>query len=142
MMKKKTWHSEQQSNLTPSFKEEGSAASLHVDAANQHLLLTTIGTRIEQDLGPWTEQIERMTLKETVGWQRAIGDKTPEGTYHFTGSNSFTTDGSRIAQDTAVFGVGINAALKDNISMDITYKGHLAPERQNHSLQGTIKYFF
>ncbi|MGE0108431.1 MAG: autotransporter domain-containing protein [Bdellovibrionales bacterium] len=129
-------------SYTPSFKEEGSAASLHVDAANQHLLLTTIGTRIEQDLGPWTEQIERMTLKETVGWQRAIGDKTPEGTYHFTGSNSFTTDGSRIAQDTAVFGVGINTALKNDISMDITYKGHLAPERQDHSLQGTIKYFF
>jgi T5SS/PEP-CTERM-associated repeat protein len=129
-------------NYMPSFKEDGSSASLHVDAANQHLLLTTIGTRIEQEIDPWTEQIEKMTLKEMIGWQRAIGDKTPEGTYHFTGSNSFTTDGSRIAQDAAVFGVGINAALKDDISMDITYKGHLAPERQDHSLQGTIKYLF
>lgn len=127
---------------TPSFQESGTTAALYADESDQHILFATIGTRMEQELGPWTDHIENMTLKETIGWQRAIGNRTPEGTYHFAGSDNFTMDGTRIAQDTAVLGVGINAALKNDITMDISYKSQLASERQDHNLQGTIKYSF
>ncbi|WP_180980926.1 autotransporter domain-containing protein [Pseudovibrio exalbescens] len=121
------------------FTEEGGNAVLTADDQSDDVLFTTLGLRVASTFMLGDTAI---TARGMAGWQHA-SEETIDFTQSFaSGGNSFTVEGTPIAQDVGLVEAGFAAALSDRASVGVTYSGQIASDAQNHGLNARFSLQF
>lgn len=109
---------------------EGGGAALTIEDADTDLGFTTLGMR-----GSTLMSLSdtSLALHGLLGWRRTVGDLTPDSTHAFGGGTSFTIEGTPLARDAAVLGLGLNLSLSDTATLDIGYDGQSTGNTLAHS---------
>lgn len=119
--------------------EEGGNAVLTAAGQSDDVLFTTLGLRVASTFMLGETAI---TARGMAGWQHA-SEETIDFTQSFaSGGNSFTVEGTPIAQDVGLVEAGFAAALSDRASVGVTYSGQIAADAQNHGLNARFSLQF
>lgn len=124
---------------TGSFNESGGDAALHGDAAASNNVFSTVGVHGSTDFSIGRAAL---TATGTLGWQHAYGNMTPTTVVSFAGGQGFGVNGAPIARDAAVVGVGLDAAITDNLNVGASYSGQISGRTQDHGFMAILKYRF
>jgi outer membrane autotransporter protein len=123
-----------------SFKETGAgAAGLNVNAATSESLRSKLG----MTLSTITELYGTKTVPELfVGWAHEFMDDEDIRARFVKGAAKFTTDVDDDWDDSAYFGAGISALLRENISVFVRYEGEYSSGNSINALSVGITVLF
>ncbi len=124
---------------TGAFDETGGAAALHTAASTDKALFTTLGLRAERQISLPTSGTAM--LNGSVGWRHAFG-ATPTAQNSFATGSAFTVSGASFSADALLIGAGLDFALEQNTSLDLSYSGVLTPSGSDHALSASFKMTF
>lgn len=126
---------------TDSFTETGAFISgLASSGLSYDVPYSTLGLRLATtlSLGEGT-----MTPHASVAWRHAYGDITPELGMSFASTGTaFTVSGAPIAEDSFLFGAGIDFAVGANVLLNVGYEGQFASEVNTNAIKGGFTYRF
>lgn len=113
------------------FTETGRFAVLSSLSQTMDTGFTTIGLSGTHEfaLGSYESQVTA-----SVGWRHGYGDLDSDTMVAFSGGDPFGVTGTPHAVDHAVFSVGWQTALQDNVSIGITYTGEFGDSAQSQNL--------
>ncbi|MGV0909095.1 autotransporter outer membrane beta-barrel domain-containing protein [Martelella sp. FOR1707] len=113
------------------FTETGRLAELSSLRQTMDTGFTTIGLSGAHEfaLGSYESQVTA-----SVGWRHGYGDLDSDTMVAFSGGDPFGVTGTPHAVDHAVFSVGWQTALQDNVSIGITYTGEFGDSAQSQNL--------
>jgi autotransporter-associated beta strand protein len=116
---------------TDGFTETGGSAALTVASSNQNLTYSTVGLRLNADMGG-------VALSGMAGWRHAFGDTTPTSSVTIdTPPVGYTVEGVPIAADAFVAQAGISAALGPSTTVGVAYTGQIASGSQDQGAKAT-----
>ena len=121
------------------FQEKGGIAALSGQDSSTDATFTTLGVRLENTFKLGEINV---TANGMVGWRHTFDKVTPTSTHAFASGNPFTISGVPLAQDVAVFEVGINAALNEQLSVGLSYSGQFGDGLQDQGLRGSLNWRF
>lgn len=113
------------------FTETGRLAELSSLRQTMDTGFTTIGLSGAHEfaLGSYESQVTA-----SVGWRHGYGDLDSDTMVAFSGGDPFGVTGTPHAVDHAVFSIGWQTALQDNVSIGITYTGEFGDSAQSQNL--------
>ncbi len=121
-------------------EKEGGAANLDIDSVSQTTPSHTIGVRAAKAI---TVGDVDMTVRGKLGWDHNYGDLSSTSTMSFAAGNTpFNVNGSELARDSAVVGLGLETLFTDQTKAYVTYDGSFAPDDRNNSLTLGVKIKF
>jgi outer membrane autotransporter protein len=118
-----------------SFSESGGAAALDSAADNAGITYTTLGLHAATDASFGDI---RATVRGTLGWRHAFGDRQTASTFSFTGGSDFTSYGDVITANSFIVEAGIDLAATPMSTIGLTYSGLYG----SNSLSQTLKLAF
>lgn len=114
------------------FTETGSAFALDVQGTDTNSIATVLGARAGDyfKVGKAT-----VNLQGNLGWRHEFGDETAAFTGSFVEDPSlvFNVDSSKIANDSATFGVGSTVAVSSSLEVFLNYDGVWNAEADSHN---------
>ncbi|HEY9213047.1 MAG TPA: autotransporter domain-containing protein [Ancylobacter sp.] len=126
---------------TDSFTETGAPTTgLSSSGLSFDVPYSTLGLRLAKsfELGAGT-----LTPHASFAWRHAYGDVTPELAMAFTDTGSgFGVAGTPIAEDSFVFGAGVDFSAGRNLSLNVGYEGQFASETETNAVKGGFTYRF
>lgn len=126
---------------TDSFTETGAFTSgLASSGLSYDVPYSTLGLRVATTLAMGEGTV---TPHASLAWRHAYGDITPElgMTFASTGT-AFTVAGAPIAEDSFLFGAGIDIAVGDNVLLNVGYEGQYASDVNSNAIKGGFTYRF
>lgn len=121
-------------------EKEGGAANLEVESVSQTMPSHTIGVRIAKAIMP--EQVD-MNVRAHAGWTHNYGDLENVSTMRFVdGSTPFNIEGAQTARDAAIFGLGLDYTIGNEMNAYVDYNGSLAADERNHDIVLGVKVRF
>lgn len=115
-----------------SFTETGSAFALSVDGADTDSFATVLGARAGDyfKVGKAT-----VNLQGNLGWRHEFGDEEASFTAAFLEEPAllFNVDSSKIATDSATFGVGTTVSISTRTEVFLNYDGVWNAEADSHN---------
>jgi len=115
-----------------SFSETGSAFALSVDGADTDSFATVLGARAGDyfKVGKAT-----VNLQGNLGWRHEFGDEESSFTAAFLEEPAllFNVDSSKIASDSATFGLGTTVSLSTRLEVFANYDGVWNAEADSHN---------
>jgi uncharacterized protein with beta-barrel porin domain len=115
-----------------SFTETGSAFALAVDGADTDSFATVLGARAGDyfKVGKAT-----VNLQGNLGWRHEFGDEESSFTAAFLEEPAllFNVDSSKIASDSATFGLGTTVSLSTRMEVFVNYDGVWNAEANSHN---------
>lgn len=123
-----------------SFQERGGAAALRSPKDNQGTAYTTVGLNAAKTFS----SADRMTttLRGSLGWRHAFGDRTPLSTFAFAGSSSFATAGVPIAGDAIVMSAGLDVNVLKTAMLGIYYNGQVLHNIVDNGVRANLSWKF
>jgi outer membrane autotransporter protein len=124
---------------TRGFMEHGGAAALWSPGDTSNVAFSTLGVRASSLFA-----LGRMagTLRGSIGWRHAFGDRTPESTLAFQGGQQFGVSGVPLAQDAAVVNAGLDVAVGKNTTLGVSYNGQFSGSSRAQMVKGSLKVMF
>ena len=126
---------------TDSFTETGAPLTgLSSSGLSFDVPYSTLGLRLAKsfELGAGT-----LTPHASFAWRHAYGDVTPEIAMAFSDTGSaFGVAGAPIAEDSFVFGAGVDFEVGQNLSLNIGYEGQFASQTETNAIKGGFIYRF
>jgi outer membrane autotransporter protein len=120
---------------TDGFAENGGAAALIGEAADQRGTFATLGLRSEAEVELGSVDA---VLSGGIGWRHAFG-ATPSATHRLaSGGDSFSIAGAPLVEDTIVLDAGIELTLADNAKLGASYSGQFAQGLSDHSARASL----
>jgi outer membrane autotransporter protein len=119
--------------------EQGGVTALQTDKSTNNVTFSTLGLRGEHT---FDLRSTKATLIGSVGWRHAMGDITPTATQRFATGNAFTVSGVPIARNSAVIETGLDVAVSDNATLNVSYMGQLASGARDHGVRGNLSVRF
>jgi len=111
-------------------RESGTSAALQISAKNDSVFQTTLGMRAAYQLPTATP----VALTANLGWAHVLGNTKTNTTHRFgSASNSFSVQGTRMAKDHALVGVGVEAQVSSNATIAVGYDGQFGSSSKDHS---------
>jgi outer membrane autotransporter protein len=114
------------------FTETGSALALTVDSADTNSFATVLGARAGNyfKVGKAT-----VNLQGNLGWRHEFGDEESSFTAAFVEAPAllFNVDSSKIASDSATFGLGTTVSLSTRMEVFVNYDGVWNAEANSHN---------
>ncbi|WP_018387491.1 autotransporter domain-containing protein [Ancylobacter sp. FA202] len=126
---------------TDSFTETGAFTSgLASSGLSYDVPYSTLGLRLATTLAMGEGTV---TPHASFAWRHAYGDITPElgMTFASTGT-AFTVAGAPIAEDSFLFGAGIDFAVGANVLLNVGYEGQFASDVNSNAIKGGFTYRF
>src|SRR5690606_23568796 len=100
----------------------------------------TLGVRLQTALS--TDSVDARAFA-SLGWRHTFGTITPEETLAFAGSQNYTVRGTPLARDAAVIGLGVEAAVTDQMSIGLSYGGQFGGNGlRDHQGQLSVRWLF
>ncbi|UOK69199.1 autotransporter outer membrane beta-barrel domain-containing protein [Ancylobacter polymorphus] len=126
---------------TDSFTETGAFTSgLASSGLSYDVPYSTLGLRLATTLAMGEGTV---TPHASIAWRHAYGDITPELGMSFASTGTaFTVAGAPIAEDSFLFGAGIDFAVGANVLLNIGYEGQFASEVNTNAIKGGFTYRF
>ncbi|MBZ9676879.1 autotransporter domain-containing protein [Mesorhizobium sp. ES1-1] len=124
---------------TNAFTESGGAVALHAESETTGTAFTTLGLRVDSDLGLSGIQV---SARGEIGWRHAYGDNPLLSTFTFRGSDAFGVEGVPIARDAAVVDAGLDLELTDRAVLSVSYNGQMASDAQDHAFKTRLQVNF
>jgi outer membrane autotransporter protein len=122
------------------FTEKGSSLNLTVDDYDADSLVTTLGFRLGANLAVGATKI---VPEFRLAWAHEFGDTDRDVKAGFLGTTStFTIDGVEPDEDSALVGIGLNAAMTDNLTLFLDYDGEFRSDFDGHAVSGGLRYNF
>jgi outer membrane autotransporter protein len=123
-----------------SFQERGGPAALRSPKDNQGTAYTTVGLNAAKTFS----SPDRMTttLRGTLGWRHAFGDRTPLSTFAFAGGSSFATAGVPIAGDAIVISGGLDVNIIKAATLGIYYNGQVLHHIVDNGVRANLSWKF
>ncbi|SFN74018.1 autotransporter outer membrane beta-barrel domain-containing protein [Nitrosospira briensis] len=123
-----------------SFQERGGPAALRSPKDNQGTAYTTVGLNAAKTFS----SADRMTttLRGTLGWRHAFGDRTPLSTFAFAGGSSFATAGVPIAGDAIVISGGLDVNIIKAATLGIYYNGQVLHNIVDNGVRANLSWKF
>ncbi|GAB4363862.1 MAG: hypothetical protein Kow0026_28580 [Oricola sp.] len=117
------------------YSENGGAAALTADAQSTDAVFATVGLRGAREvrLGETTARISAM-----AGWRHVVSGDVPVTSHTLAGGSAFTVAGVPLARDAALVTAGLDIAIGERASLDLSYVGQIASGAQDHSLKAQI----
>ncbi|SFS06523.1 autotransporter-associated beta strand repeat-containing protein [Dyella sp. OK004] len=123
---------------TDAFTEHGTPAALAVDKSSSNLTAAIAGVRGTMELAPGG-----LHAYAGVGYQHAWGDRVPERQQRFVaGADNFTVYGVPVADNAAVFDLGLRFPLSHRVTVDFGYHGQFASDARDQSARLTVNVAF
>lgn len=124
---------------TNGFTETGGIGALTVNGQVVNTTFTTIGLRAETafDLGGIAAVARGM-----AGWRHAFGDTDALSTARFSSGDSFTTSGTPIDKNAALFEAGLDLAVTPDATIGLTYTGQIGTNAQDHGVNAKLRLKF
>lgn len=126
---------------TDSFTETGAFTSGLVSSGLSYdVPYSTLGLRLATTfaMGEGT-----VTPHASFAWRHAYGDITPElGMAFASTGTAFTVAGAPIAEDSFLFGAGVDFAVGENVLLNLGYEGQFASEVETNTVKGGFTYRF
>jgi len=105
---------------TPTFTEEGGAASLTRQASDTNLTFTNLGLRAATD---WQLAGKGVTLRGGAAWQHAFGDTETASSLSFAGGSDFVTSSKIVAENSLLLQAGIDMPMGDLATVGVSFDG-------------------
>lgn len=122
---------------TDGFTETGgSPAALTGKAIREERIASTLGLRLE------TPAAGPVTVRGSIGWNRAWGDLDPVGVHAFPGGAPFTILGAAGSRDSALARFDAQMRLSSNVTLSVGYDGVLGSRGDDHSVTGGLRIVF
>jgi len=119
------------------FRERGGDGALAADDAGEEFGIGTLGMRAAQKFAIGAEST--LSLRGSAGWQRVIGDVSPEAVLRFAdGAGQFRIEGTPVARNAAVFEAGLDLAIGNNFVVGAGYTGQISGNHEDHGLTAHI----
>ncbi|KAA0182580.1 autotransporter domain-containing protein, partial [Cupriavidus gilardii] len=124
---------------TRGFSEQGGSAALTSPGNVSNVTFTTLGLRSTSDI-----ELGNMvgTLRGSIGWRHAFGDRTPVSTMAFRGGDQFGVAGVPIGQDAAVVSLGLDIKVGKSTTLGVSYNGQFANGSRSQTVNGTLKVLY
>ncbi|MBY4897138.1 autotransporter-associated beta strand repeat-containing protein [Cupriavidus sp. AU9028] len=124
---------------TKGFNERGGASALNGQGDTSNVTFSTLGLRSTADI-----QLGSLagTLRGSLGWRHAFGDRTPVSTVGLRGGDSFGVAGVPIAQDAAVIEAGLDVKVGKATTLGVSYSGQFAGDSRSQTVKGMLKVLF
>lgn len=126
---------------TDSFTETGAFTSGLVSSGLSYdVPYSTLGLRLATTLAMGEGTV---TPHASFAWRHAYGDITPElGMAFVSTGTAFTVAGAPIAEDSFLFGAGVDFAVGPNVLLNIGYEGQFASDVDTNTVKGGFTYRF
>ncbi|MDV3456156.1 autotransporter domain-containing protein [Sphingomonas sp. HF-S4] len=121
---------------TDAFTEKGGLAALNGQAIRENRTGSTVGLRLE------TAQAGAISVRGSIGWNRAWGDLDPVGLHAFGGGAPFTVLGAGGSRDSALARFDAQMRLSSNVTLSLGYDGVLGARDDDHAITGGLKIVF
>ncbi|MGV8831758.1 MAG: autotransporter domain-containing protein [Devosia sp.] len=126
-----------QSN-TDGFTETGGAAALKVDGTTQTSSVSTVGVRINGQVGA-TGMASKLAYNGTLAWRHQFGAGAPSVTSSFaSGGPGFTVAGVPIDQDTLMIEAGLTYSASSTTDLAVAYGGEFGTSTQHHNVNARL----
>lgn len=126
---------------TDGFSETGALASGLVSSGLSYdVPYSTLGLRLATSfaMGGGT-----VTPHASLAWRHAYGDVTPELGMSFASTGTaFTVAGAPIAEDSFLFGAGVDIGVSENLTLNVGYEGQFAGDVDTNAIRGGLTYRF
>ncbi len=124
---------------TRGFDEQGGAAALASPGNTSDVTFSTLGLRTTADIS-----LGRLTgtLRGSLGWRHAFGDRTPMSTLAMRGGDQFGVAGVPIADDAAVVNAGLDIKVGKATTMGLSYSGQFAGNSRAQTVKASLKVLF
>ncbi|ESJ15165.1 transporter, partial [Cupriavidus sp. HPC(L)] len=124
---------------TRGFDEQGGAAALASPGNTSNVTFSTLGLRTTADIS-----LGRLTgtLRGSLGWRHAFGDRTPMSTLAFRGADQFGVAGVPIADDAAVVNAGLDVKVGKATTVGVSYSGQFAGSSRAQTVKASLKVLF
>jgi outer membrane autotransporter protein len=124
---------------TGGFAEAGGPAALTSGTDSMDDAVTTLGIRPSSKvmLGAFP-----VTVRGMIGWQHTLGVVTTASTMSFAGGSPFRVTGAPIARDAAALEAGIDLAVRNNVSVGLSYGGQFSSGTTDQTARGTVRISF
>ncbi|NSX04284.1 autotransporter-associated beta strand repeat-containing protein [Cupriavidus gilardii] len=124
---------------TRGFDEQGGAAALASPGNTSDVTFSTLGLRTTADIS-----LGRLTgtLRGSLGWRHAFGDRTPMSTLALRGGDQFGVAGVPIADDAAVVNAGLDIKVGKATTMGLSYSGQFAGNSRAQTVKASLKVLF
>lgn len=125
---------------TDAFTETGDAAAASVAATGQDFGVATLGTRASVALhrGDTTT----VSLHGLLGWERAVGTRTPATQFIFSNDVSMTQTGVPLARNAMDLGAGLGIAVGARTRIDVDYVGQFAHRAASNGATASVHVMF
>ncbi|TCK23122.1 outer membrane autotransporter protein [Ancylobacter aquaticus] len=126
---------------TDSFTETGAFTSgLASSGLSYDVPYSTLGLRLATTLALGEGTV---TPHASLAWRHAYGDITPELGMTFASTGiAFSVAGAPIAEDSFLFGAGVDFAVGENVLLNIGYEGQFASDVNSNAIKGGFTYRF
>lgn len=126
---------------TDSFTETGAFTSgLASSGLSYDVPYSTLGLRLATTLALGEGTV---TPHASFAWRHTYGDITPELGMSFASTGTaFTVAGAPIAEDSFLFGAGIDVAVGANVLLNVGYEGQFASDVNTNAIKGGFTYRF
>ena len=122
---------------TDGVTEQSSATALQVNGQNNDVTYTTLGARGSLAVS------DNAKVYADLGWQHAFGDTSTQTVNRFSaGSSAFTVNGTPVAEDSAVVGLGVNVTLSKAASLTVGYQGAFGGGTSDNRAYAGFNYSF
>ncbi|HWK72160.1 MAG TPA: autotransporter domain-containing protein [Burkholderiaceae bacterium] len=124
---------------TPAFSESGGWAALHSDRSRNAVGSATLGVRgnIPLELGRAQARVDA-----SLAWRHAAGDVKPQSTMAFSEGSRFTVNGTPIARDAALVGLGLGLQVGRRALLSLSYAGEFGRGATEHSGKLNLNWAF
>ncbi|MFU7529237.1 autotransporter domain-containing protein [Qipengyuania sp. ASV99] len=119
--------------------ETGGPAALLVDERGGDNTFTTLGLRAQGGTGT---SANGLTLRGSVGWRRAFGDRAVQSVHSLTGGDKFTVAGVAVARNAAAIEAGLDWAVSERAAIGFDYTGMLGSTVSDHGVQARLSVRF
>ena len=119
-----------------SFKEKGGSAALRGKSEHSDNFSSSLGLR------SLYQPTDNLALKADVSWLHIYGDRDPETTLAFSGSDSFTVLGAPLSRNAANLNLAAELKIIPTFSIEAGYEGLLGSDYQSHGGRVTMKFEF
>jgi fibronectin-binding autotransporter adhesin len=115
---------------TDGFTEAGGDAALAGAAAGFETTLATVGVRASGDFRISERDV---SAHASMAWRQALGTAAPVSTHGFAGEDAFSVEGLGVASGALLLDIGIDIALTDAASLNLSYSGEIAAGSTRHA---------
>ncbi|WP_152979591.1 autotransporter domain-containing protein [Stenotrophomonas daejeonensis] len=127
---------------TDAARESGGLSALALAGDTFKTDLAVAGVRFNADLAASGQAQSWLSLRGSLAWQRANGDRVPVSNASWNGGGSFAVTGAPLVRNATLAELGVAARLSANTLLELGYTGMLADEGHDTGLNARFSVQF